>query len=107
MILLCKVLVNRAEDLAQHEQLRDLGVEKLPELEEFWVDRYIDLSLACLLFPNSFEEGEGYGCLCAEYLHDFHYQTNVPFNEFEGFLSAKNRDMLIKYDPENGILLIS
>lgn len=96
MILFCKILVSRIDDIEQAELLKNLGVENTPEPDEYWVSRYVDITDCRLLFPCEMD-GDEFGKLCLEYNNDNMYVTNVDFKDFEPFISSKRKDLMMDF----------
>lgn len=107
MILYCKILSNKTEDIVDTELLRELGVNNLPDIETYWVHRYLDITDAQCLFEydNSDAESEGKLSIMFNGEDNMCIVTNVPFSLFEAYIPSKRKDVMIVY--KDGELLMS
>jgi len=107
MILYCKILSNRAEDIDNMEMYKSLGLDNMPEMEDFWVDRYIEIHDAQFLFSYDDPKKDFSGNLAIMFagIQDVCIVTNIPFSEFEDYIPSKRKDIMMSY--VNGKLMVS
>lgn len=102
MIIQCNVLCKKAEEIEQEEYYRELGVE-VPEPDDYWMPRYLDLSKAFSLFAYDEQSDEmGSGNLCIDLDNSgMVVVTNIPFTVFEPYMSKKNSELLVVFNGED------
>ncbi len=107
MIIQCDVLCKNSKELEEEEYYKDLGVD-VPEPDDYWMPRYLDLSKAFSLFAYDAQgEDMGSGNLCVDLDNSgMVVVTNIPFPVFEPYMSKKNSEILVTFSKGELLFMV-